>query len=124
MRFKLLLSVLMIVFGAQIVTAGMFDYNDTGTWNTSAWDLPQAAAPLNSCPSGTTTGVLMLFFVAFVIFGVFVLNLMVLKLPILNLLPAAGLLVFGFTLFYCAWFLAFICWALGIGMVMLMWNEV
>jgi hypothetical protein len=123
MRFSNLV-IFLIIFLCSITITTAINVSENGTWNYSTWSLPQPAAPLNSCPGSTTTGAMMLFFILFVIFGIFILNLLVLKLPILNLLPAAGLIVFGFTLFYCAWYLAFICWMLGIGIVVMMFGEV
>ena len=122
MRFKLFILFLMLLLCLSFAYAD--NVSENGTWNYSSWELPQPAAPLNSCPGSTTTGAMMLFFILFVIFGIFILNLLVLKFPILNVLPAAGLIVFGFTLFYCAWYLAFICWMLGLGIVVMMFNEV
>jgi hypothetical protein len=106
-------------------------YNDStvhvigaGTWNISAWNLSTTAAPITGvCSNDTIPKVMMLFFIAFIIFGVLLLNLLVLRLPILNLLPAAGLIVFGISLFFCAWYLAFICWLLAIGIIVMSWSD-
>jgi hypothetical protein len=81
------------------------------------------SAPLNQCRASTTSDVLMLFFIAALIFGVLLLNILVLRLPILNLLPAVGLVLFGLSLFWCAWYLAFICWLLAVGVIVLSWGE-
>lgn len=95
------------------------------TWNGTQWNLPLANAPITggTCHDQTLADILMLFFIFILILGVLALNELVLRLPVLNLVVAAGLAVFGFTLFWCAWYLAFICWLLAVGVIVLSWGE-
>ena len=93
---------------------------DVGNWSDG---MIAPSAPLNQCRASTTSDVLMLFFIAALIFGVLLLNILVLRLPILNLLPAVGLVLFGLSLFWCAWYLTFICWLLAIGIIIMSWTD-
>lgn len=98
-------------------------FNGT-TWNITEWNLPDQDAPIDgTCPNGSVPSILMLFFIFGLILGAVTLNELALHLPILNVVIGAGVIVFGFTLFPCAWFLAFICWLFGIGLAAMAFFE-